>query len=98
MGTSRRGRTGARLPAPPPLWAAGHRAHRFRAELRKAKRIMPKDFATAAREIRIVHSSDLHVDDDRIAALNGGDGAGPLRNVLRTARHLTADIVILAGD
>ncbi len=50
------------------------------------------------RDLLLVHSSDLHVDDDRIAALNGGDGAGPLRNVLATARELGADIVILAGD
>ncbi|MGE5268145.1 MAG: metallophosphoesterase family protein [Thiohalocapsa sp.] len=58
---------------------------------------MPKDFQTP-RDIRIVHSSDLHVDDDRVAALNGGDGTGGLRNVLRRARELAADIVILAGD
>ena len=50
------------------------------------------------RDIRIVHSSDLHVDDDRIAALHGGDGTGVLRDVLATARALGADAVILAGD
>src|SRR5438309_2334932 len=59
---------------------------------------MPKDFDTTRRDIVLVHSSDLHVDDDRIAALNGGDGAGPLRHVLLTARELGADIVLLAGD
>lgn len=53
---------------------------------------------SASREIVLVHSSDLHVDDDRIAALNGGDGAGPLRKVLMAARALGADLVILAGD
>lgn len=52
----------------------------------------------ATRDIRLIHSSDLHVDDDRIAALNGGDGTGGLRNVLKTARELGADIVLLAGD
>src|SRR5438045_6889772 len=46
----------------------------------------------------LVHSSDLHVDDDRIAALHGGDGTGVLRDVLATARALGADDVILAGD
>ena len=59
---------------------------------------MPKDFPTSAREIRIVHSSDLHVDDDRIAALHDGDGSGVLRDVLATARALGADVLILAGD
>ncbi len=59
---------------------------------------MPKDFETPSRDIILVHSSDLHVDDDRIAALNGGDGTGGLRNVLRAARELGADIVLLAGD
>jgi len=60
---------------------------------------MPLDTPqTNAADLLLVHSSDLHVDDDRIAALNGGDGAGPLRNVLATARALAADIVILAGD
>src|SRR5260370_15881312 len=51
-----------------------------------------------SRDIVLVHSSDLHVDDGRIAALNGGDGTGGLRNVLAMARELGADIVLLAGD
>src|SRR5438309_8992896 len=51
-----------------------------------------------AGDIRIVHSSDLHVDDDRIAALHGGDGSGVLRDVLKTARALDANVLILAGD
>jgi DNA repair exonuclease SbcCD nuclease subunit len=50
------------------------------------------------RDLILVHSSDLHVDDDRIAALHEGDGAGVLRDVLATARALGADVVILAGD
>jgi DNA repair exonuclease SbcCD nuclease subunit len=49
-------------------------------------------------DILLVHSSDLHVDDDRVAAMHGGDGAAGLRGVLETARELGADIVILAGD
>ena len=52
----------------------------------------------SAAEIRLVHSSDLHVDDDRVAAMHGGDGAAGLRDVLTTARAFRADIVLLAGD
>lgn len=59
---------------------------------------MPRDLPISSRDIRIVHSSDLHVDDDRIAALHGGDGSGVLRDVLATARALGADVLILAGD
>ena len=51
-----------------------------------------------ARDIVLVHSSDLHVDDDRIAAMHGGDGTAGLRNVLASARAIGADIVLLAGD
>jgi DNA repair exonuclease SbcCD nuclease subunit len=49
-------------------------------------------------DILLVHSSDLHVDDDRVAAMHGGDGAAGLRGVLDRARDLRADVVILAGD
>jgi DNA repair exonuclease SbcCD nuclease subunit len=45
-----------------------------------------------------VHSSDLHVDDERIAALHGGDGTAGLGAVLASARAFGADIVLLAGD
>jgi DNA repair exonuclease SbcCD nuclease subunit len=48
--------------------------------------------------ITLVHSSDLHVDDDRIAAQHGGDGTGGLRAVLAYARAIAADAVVLAGD
>jgi len=48
--------------------------------------------------VTLVHSSDLHVDDGRIAARHGGDGAGGLRAVLAYARGIKADAVILAGD
>ena len=58
---------------------------------------MPRDLIAAA-DIVLVHSSDLHVDDDRIAARHGGDGTAGLRAVLLTARQLGADIVLLAGD
>jgi len=59
---------------------------------------VPRDSQSSARDVVIVHSSDLHVDDDRIAALHGGDGSGVLRDVLATARGLRADVAILAGD
>lgn len=49
-------------------------------------------------EVRIVHSSDIHVDTDYTAHLHGGDGTMGLRAVLDTARHLAADVVVLAGD
>ena len=46
----------------------------------------------------LVHSSDLHVDDGRIAAQHEGDGTGGLKAVLAYARSIRADAVILAGD
>jgi DNA repair exonuclease SbcCD nuclease subunit len=49
-------------------------------------------------EIRLVHSSDVHVDDERSAANNSRNGADRLAVVLSTARKLRADIVLLAGD
>jgi DNA repair exonuclease SbcCD nuclease subunit len=51
-----------------------------------------------AGEVTLVHSSDLHVDDSRIAAQHGGDGTGGLKAVLAYARAAKADAVILAGD
>jgi exonuclease SbcD len=49
-------------------------------------------------DILLVHSSDLHVDDDRIAAMHGGDGTAGLSGVLASARAFGANIVLLAGD
>jgi DNA repair exonuclease SbcCD nuclease subunit len=54
--------------------------------------------ANPAREVVLVHSSDLHVDEDRNLASPGGDGTAGLCRVLATARALRADIVLLAGD
>jgi DNA repair exonuclease SbcCD nuclease subunit len=51
-----------------------------------------------AGEIRLVHSSDIHVDEGWIAAAQDGDGTAGLAAVLATARALQADIVLLAGD
>jgi DNA repair exonuclease SbcCD nuclease subunit len=51
-----------------------------------------------ARDIVVVHSSDLHVDHDYTARLHGGDGTAGLGCVLAAARDLGADVVLLAGD
>src|SRR5580658_5901949 len=51
-----------------------------------------------ARDIVVVHSSDLHVDHDYTARLHGGDGTAGLRCVLDAAKQLAADVVLLAGD
>jgi DNA repair exonuclease SbcCD nuclease subunit len=51
-----------------------------------------------ARDIVVVHSSDLHVDHDYTARLHGGDGTAGLGCVLDAARDLSADVVLLAGD
>ena len=53
---------------------------------------------TPARDIVVVHTSDLHVDHDYTARLHGGDGAAGLACVLGAARDLGADVVLLAGD
>jgi DNA repair exonuclease SbcCD nuclease subunit len=49
-------------------------------------------------DIIVVHSSDLHIDQDYTARLHGGDGSAGLACVLDAARDLGADVVILAGD
>ena len=51
-----------------------------------------------ARDVVVVHSSDLHVDHDYTARLHGGDGTAGLSCVLEAARDLSADVVLLAGD
>jgi DNA repair exonuclease SbcCD nuclease subunit len=51
-----------------------------------------------ARDIVVVHSSDLHVDHDYTARLHGGNGTAGLGCVLDAARDLAADVVLLAGD
>jgi len=49
-------------------------------------------------DVVVVHSSDLHVDDDYTARIHGGDGAAGLAGVLNAARAAGADVVLLAGD
>ncbi len=51
-----------------------------------------------ARDLVIVHSSDLHVDNDYTARIHGGDGTAGLACVLCKARSMSADLVLLAGD
>jgi DNA repair exonuclease SbcCD nuclease subunit len=48
--------------------------------------------------VTLVHSSDIHVDDNRGPASPGKGGIVGLRAVLATAKSLGADIVLLAGD
>ncbi len=59
---------------------------------------MPHRDTTSVDEVTIVHSSDLHIDDDRIAGAHGGDGTAGLAAVLACARASGAAIVLLAGD
>src|SRR5437588_12813342 len=51
-----------------------------------------------ARDVVVVHSSDLHVDNDYTARIHGGDGTAGLACVLSAARSIGADVVLLAGD
>jgi DNA repair exonuclease SbcCD nuclease subunit len=50
------------------------------------------------RDIVIVHSSDLHVDNVFTASTHGGDGNMGVRAVMATARAVNADLVLWAGD
>lgn len=69
-------------PATPPGLRV-HRANRYSSPM--------------ATDIVLVHSSDLHVDEDRPED-HGGDGTAALHSVLATARAVSADILLLAGD
>lgn len=55
-------------------------------------------FPTPARDLVIVHSSDIHVDDPAGERMAGEDGAAALESVLNAARAAEADLVLLAGD
>lgn len=52
----------------------------------------------STRDVVVVHSSDLDLDHDYTARLHGGDGTAGLAGVLTAARHVGADVVVLAGD
>lgn len=58
----------------------------------------PPSYDRQPGEIRLVHSSDLHVDDDPHEPGYDGDGTTGLRLVLQAAQRLEADVVLLAGD
>lgn len=51
-----------------------------------------------ADDILLVHSSDLHVDDDPAEPTYGDDGTTGLRVVLEAARTHNAQFVLLVGD
>jgi DNA repair exonuclease SbcCD nuclease subunit len=57
-----------------------------------------RNFAAPRGELRIAHSSDLHVGEGFTEPLHKGDGTAGLRVVLAAARAAKADAVILAGD
>jgi hypothetical protein len=49
-------------------------------------------------DVVLVHSSDLHVDNTDIGAIDGRQGLVGLQAVLQTAEALAADVLLLAGD
>ena len=51
--------------------------------------------AAPGRDVVVVHSSDIHVDEGEST---GGDGTAPLRAVLAAARAERADLALLVGD
>ena len=57
-----------------------------------------KSNKSGSSDIIMVHSSDVHVDDEYTARTHDGDGTRGLAAVLGTARAVSADIVLLAGD
>ncbi|HVA15431.1 MAG TPA: metallophosphoesterase [Stellaceae bacterium] len=57
-----------------------------------------RTFAAPSAELRIVHSSDLHVGEGFTEPVHQGDGTAGLRVVLQAARDAKADVVLLAGD
>src|SRR2546430_6077174 len=75
-------------------------ALRLEPRVRLPSRLVSLCWATMlpARDIVVVHSSDLHMDHDYTARLHGGDGTAGLASVLSAACAAGADIVVLAGD
>ncbi len=54
--------------------------------------------SNASDDVVVVHSSDLHVDNEYTARQHGGDGTMGLRRVLQAAVEVAADAIVLAGD
>ena len=50
------------------------------------------------KDLLLVHSSDLHVDDSYTMRAHDGDGNRGLAAVLATAKAVKADVVLLVGD
>jgi 3',5'-cyclic AMP phosphodiesterase CpdA len=59
---------------------------------------MSRGLVRAEKDVVVVHSSDLHIDDDYTARLHDGDGTAGLAAVLQAADRVDADVVVLAGD
>src|SRR6202012_5395418 len=55
-------------------------------------------FRSLASDIVLVHSSDLHVDNDPTQGPYGEDGTTGLRVVLEAGKAHNADFVLLVGD
>src|SRR5579862_6083652 len=49
-------------------------------------------------DVVLVHSSDLHIDNTDIGAIDGHQGLIGLQAVLATAAAVAADVLLLAGD
>jgi DNA repair exonuclease SbcCD nuclease subunit len=54
-------------------------------------------FNDSGRDIVVIHSSDLHIDDTT-ARVGANDGLANLTAVLTVARQLAAHVILLAGD
>ncbi len=55
-------------------------------------------FVAPRAEVRVVHSSDVHICEGFTEPVHNGDGTAGLRVVLAAARANKADVVVLAGD
>lgn len=57
-----------------------------------------QQFAPPGKDIRVIHSSDVHVSEGFTEPVHDGDGTAGLRVVLEAARAAEADVAVLAGD
>lgn len=57
-----------------------------------------RKFAAPKAEVRVVHSSDIHVGETTLRPAPEGDGMAGLGAVLAAALALKADVAVLAGD